>query len=183
MLVSIAGSDTTATALRTITANVITHAEAYRGLQAEIDDAVANSKISSPITDAEARKLPYLQACIKEGFRMWPPITGVMPRISKEDAVICGVHVPAGTNVAWSARAVMRNQDVFGPDADVYRPGRWLEADADQFAAMDRAVDLCFGQGRWGCLGRPIAMVELNKMVVEVSTGPRMNAVVLKQPR
>lgn len=166
---SIAGSDTTATVLRTIMANVATHAEVYSRLQAEIDAAAAKGRISSPVTDAEARKLSYLQACIKEGLRIWPPITGIMPRISTEDAVVCGVPIPAGTNVAWSPRAVMRNQDVFGADADVYRPGRWLEADADRLQAMDSAVDLCFGQGRWGCLGRPIAMIELNKMVVEVS--------------
>ncbi|KAM0331502.1 hypothetical protein ACHAQA_003179 [Verticillium albo-atrum] len=168
----IAGSDTTATALRTIATNVIAHAHVYHRLQAEIDAAAAKGSISSPITDAEARKLPYLQACIKEGFRTWPPITGIMPRISKEDAVICGVHIPAGTNIAWSARAALRNEDVFGVDADVYRPSRWLEADADRFKAMDNAVDLCFGHGQWGCLGRPIAMVELNKMVVEVSLAP-----------
>lgn len=170
----IAGSDTTATVLRTLVANVTTHAEAYRLLQAEIDTAAAGGVISSPITDAEARKLPYLQACIKEALRIWPPITGIMPRISKEDAVVCGVHVPAGTNIAWSARAALRDTDIFGADADVYRPGRWVEADADRFQAMDSAVDLCFGQGRWGCLGRPIAMIELNKMVVEVSL-PHIN--------
>lgn len=137
-------------------------------LQAEIDDAAAAGTVSSPITDAEARKLPYLQACIKEALRIWPPITGIMPRISDEDAVICGVHIPAGTNIAWSAHAVMRNIDIFGVDAEVYRPSRWIDADADQIRAMDNTVDLCFGQGKWGCLGRPIALLELNKMVPEV---------------
>lgn len=167
---SIAGSDTTTTVLRTVTANVMAHPDVYRCLQAEIDDAAASGKISSPITDAEARKLRYLQACLKEGLRIWPPITGIMPRVSSEDTVICGIPIPAGTNIAWSAHAVMRNKDVFGVDADMYRPSRWLEANADQIRTMDNTVDLCFGQGTWGCLGRPIAMLELNKMVVEVST-------------
>ncbi|KAH8172544.1 cytochrome p450 domain-containing protein [Sarocladium implicatum] len=164
----IAGSDTTATVLRTLIANVITRPGIYSRLQAEIDDAAATGTVSSPITDAEARKLPYLQACIKEALRIWPPITGIMPRISDEDAVICGVYVPAGTNIAWSAHAVMRNKDIFGVDAEVYRPSRWIDANADQTRAMDNTVDLCFGQGKWGCLGRPIALLELNKMVPEL---------------
>jgi len=166
---SIAGSDTTATVLRTLIANAITHPGICSRLQAEIDEAAAAGTASSPITDAEARKLPYLQACIKEALRIWPPITGIMPRISDEDAVICGIPIPAGTNIAWSAHAVMRNKDIFGVDAELYRPSRWIEADADQIRAMDSTVDLCFGQGKWGCLGRPIAMLELNKMVGEVS--------------
>jgi cytochrome P450 len=150
--------------------HVFTNPIIYKQLQAEIDSGITDGRISSPITDAEARKLPLLQACIKEGFRIWPPITGIMPRISKQDAVICGVRIPAGTNVAWSAWAVLRNKAMFGEDADMYRPDRWLLADQEKFTAMDNTVDLCFGQGRWGCLGRPIALIELNKMVVEVRT-------------
>lgn len=134
----------------------------------EIDSAVAKQLVSSPITDAEARELPLLQACIKEGFRMWPPISGIMPRISDHDAVVCGIRIPAGTNVAWSARAVMRNESVFGVGADMFLPDRWLRADEDQRQVMENTIDLCFGQGRWGCLGRPIACIELNKMIVEV---------------
>ncbi|KAI6784042.1 uncharacterized protein J7T54_004588 [Emericellopsis cladophorae] len=164
----IAGSDTTATALRTIMTHVMTNLDVYRRLQAEIDQGIAEGRISTPITDAEARKLPYLQGCIKEGFRIWPPITGVMPRISDEDATVCGVHIPAGTNVAWSAHAALRDREVFGADADFYRPDRWVRATEEEYRLMDNSVDLCFGSGRWGCLGRPVATIELNKMVPEL---------------
>ncbi|KAH7118581.1 benzoate 4-monooxygenase cytochrome P450 [Dactylonectria estremocensis] len=164
----IAGSDTTATVLRTVMVHITTNSNIYRRLQAEIDSGITKGLVSSPITDAEARELPLLQACIKEGFRMWPPISGIMPRVSDSDAVVCGVRIPAGTNVAWSARAVMRHKGVFGIDADIFHPDRWLRADEGQRQAMENTIDLCFGQGRWGCLGRPIATVELNKMVVEL---------------
>ncbi|KAH8680403.1 benzoate 4-monooxygenase cytochrome P450 [Ilyonectria robusta] len=164
----IAGSDTTATVLRTVMVHVVTNPTIYRRLQVEIDSAVANQLVSSPITHAEAKELPLLQACIKEGFRMWPPISGIMPRISDSDAVVCGIRIPAGTNVAWSARAVMRNESVFGVGADMFLPDRWLRADEEQRQAMENTIDLCFGQGRWGCLGRPIACIELNKMTVEL---------------
>lgn len=39
---------------------------------------VADASISKPITDAEARKIPYLQAIIKEGLRLNPPVVGLM---------------------------------------------------------------------------------------------------------
>ncbi|KAF4974543.1 hypothetical protein FZEAL_8567 [Fusarium zealandicum] len=164
----IAGSDTTATALRTVIAHVATSPNIYKRLQNEIDTATADGLVSSPVADLEARQLLYLQACIKESFCMWPPISGIMPRISDSDAIVCGVRIPAGTNVAWSARAVMRNHDAFGLDADIFEPDRWLNADSGRFQTMENSIDLCFGQGKWGCLGRPIALIELNKMVVEL---------------
>jgi cytochrome P450 len=79
----------------------MTNPQVYARFQAEIDQRVAAGRISSPITDAEARNFPYLQAVIREGLRMLPPATGLLPKVSHKDEVVCGVHIPAGTNVAW----------------------------------------------------------------------------------
>ncbi|KAK5662353.1 hypothetical protein OQA88_8263 [Cercophora sp. LCS_1] len=163
----IAGSDTTVGALRSIIAHIISSPALCRRVQEEIDNAIADGRVSTPVADAEARKLPMLQACIKEGLRIWPPITAPTPRVSNVDATICGVHIPAGTNVCWSAWAILRNKEVFGPDADVFRPDRWLQADEKRVLPMNETVDLCFAHGKNGCLGRPIAMIELNKAIVE----------------
>jgi cytochrome P450 len=58
---------------------------------------------------------------------------------------------------------------VFGADADVFRPERWIEAGGDERAEMRRVAELAFGYGRWGCAGKMIALLELNKVFVEVS--------------
>ncbi|KAL2386169.1 hypothetical protein RJZ90_000792 [Blastomyces dermatitidis] len=92
----VAGSDTTATTLRIALLLLTTSPKTYTTLASEIDRAISQSRISSPVTDAEARALPYLQACIKECFRFWPPITGIMPRICPREAMVCGVKVPGG---------------------------------------------------------------------------------------
>ncbi|KAL2366237.1 hypothetical protein RJZ56_000885 [Blastomyces dermatitidis] len=93
---AVAGSDTTATTLRIALLLLTTSPKTYTTLASEIDRAISQSRISSPVTDAEARALPYLQACIKECFRFWPPITGIMPRICPREAMVCGVKVPGG---------------------------------------------------------------------------------------
>ena len=160
--------------------HVIATPDVYNRLQDEIDVAIRDGRASSPITDAEARRLPFLQACIKEGLRMWPPVSGVMPKVSETDSTVCGVYIPAGTNVAWSARACLRDRDIFGADSNAYRPDRWLLADEEQYRSMDQAADLAFGVGKWGCLGRPIALIELNKMVTEVSSGLSVNSGILR---
>ena len=54
-------------------------------------------------------------------------------------------------------------------DADAFRPQRWLEADDATFEVMVNALETLWGAGRYKCLGRAIAQVELNKVFVEVS--------------
>jgi cytochrome P450 len=57
----IAGSDTTATAVRGTMLHLGVSRHAYLTLQKEIDTAAAEGRISSPITNDEAKKLEYLQ--------------------------------------------------------------------------------------------------------------------------
>jgi cytochrome P450 len=167
-----AGTDTTATAIRMTMFYLMTNPDAYRKLQAEVDAAVKDGRItSSPISDAEAKRLPYLQAVIKEGLRIWPPVSGLMPKICDTEQVVCGKTIPPGTNVCWAAMAVLRNKEIFGQDAEYFRPDRWVEeTDEDKLKAMEQVQMLCFGtSSRWECLGKAIALIELNKVFVEVS--------------
>ncbi|KAK4156097.1 Pisatin demethylase [Chaetomidium leptoderma] len=136
---------------------------------AEIDAGIREGRVSSPITDAEARQLPYLQAVIREGLRVWPPATAVLPKVSDKDQVVCGVRVPAGTNFAWSPWSIMRNKETFGDDADLFRPERWLGIPPAKYRLMDQTVMMEFAPGsRWECLGKTVAQMELNKTFVEL---------------
>jgi cytochrome P450 len=62
-----------------------------------------------------------------------------------------------------------RNIDIFGADADIFRPERWLEAQGEQLQMMERNNELIFGYGRFQCLGKNVAFMELNKVFVEVN--------------
>ena len=95
-----AGSDTTATAIRVILLYLITTPRALWRFRAEIDEAVETGAISSPIQDVEAKALPYLQACIKEGLRLYPPVTGLFDKVvGPEGDTINGVFLPGGTEI------------------------------------------------------------------------------------
>ena len=62
----------------------------------------------------------------------------------------------------------LRNKPVFGDDAEIFRVGRWFTKDKERLKKMEETVELAFGVGRWGCLGKGIAMVEMGKVVFEV---------------
>lgn len=198
LLSILAGADTTATVIRATILYVSTCPSVLSSLQAEIDSYVSSkstSKSSSDsstlqniIRDWEARELPYLQAVIKESMRIWAPVTGLMTKVSPPegdyiDVDINGigsaekVFIPGGTLIGWASFGVQRNKAVFGVDAEVFQPERWLTDDTEKLAYMQKVVDLNFGYGKYQCLGRPIAWIELNKCIFEVSfipTKPRV---------
>ncbi|KAJ5000721.1 Cytochrome P450 monooxygenase lolP1 [Colletotrichum sp. SAR 10_66] len=167
----IAGSDSTATAIRMTMLCLLNTPASLNGLRREIDAAISQGRISSPITDVEARELPHLQAVIKEGIRMYPPSTGLnYKQVAKGGAELCGYFLPEGTQLGVNIQKLMRSKETFGIDADVFRPERWLEAAADEqrFKEMSDVVELAFGYGRFQCLGKTIAYMELNKIFVEL---------------
>jgi cytochrome P450 len=66
--------------------------------------------------------------------------------------------------------AMHLNPKVWGPDAEVYRPERWLEASAEQLRVMEVA-HIGFGRGRRVCIGQHIAMMEIKKVVSAMLMG------------
>jgi cytochrome P450 len=145
---------------------------AYIAFRKEIDDGIIAGRISKPIREAEAKNLPYLQAIIKEALRLYPPAGGHLHKeVPKGGAEVCGYHLPEGVQVGVCLMYVGRDPATFGPDADTFRPERWLEAGRDEvrLKLMNDAVDLVFGHGKFSCLGKALAYMELNKVLVEVS--------------
>lgn len=155
----------------------------YLTLQSELDKAILDGLISSPIKDVESRNhLPYLQAVIRESMRFYPPVAcGVFYKdVPAGGDTLCGkYHLPEGTKVSTVAglMALNRDKNIWGEDADCFRPERWIEAedqarkgDKEQLKTMTKVVDLNFGSGQFLCSGRAIALMQINKVVPEVST-------------
>lgn len=55
-----AGTETTATAIRSTLLHIITAPEVYRKLRLEIDNAIGKGQVSTPIKFSEAKELPYV---------------------------------------------------------------------------------------------------------------------------
>ncbi|KAK5653184.1 hypothetical protein OQA88_9082 [Cercophora sp. LCS_1] len=166
----LAGTDSTSAAIRWVFLHIITNPPVLARLLAEIDTAIAAGKISSPVTNAEAVGLPYLQATIREGLRMVSPATGLFyKQVPEGGDVVDGYYLPAGTQVGTNLWGMLRrNTKVYGEDCGHFRPERWLTEDADKFRAMAQTLDLIFGHGKYQCLGKRLALMELNKIFVEL---------------
>jgi cytochrome P450 len=76
---------------------------------------------------------------IKEALRLHPGVAFPLERIVPEGgATLCGKFIPGGTVVGMNAWVLHRDQRVFGSDADVFRPERWLEAEPDRLKLMEQ---------------------------------------------
>ncbi|OQV03519.1 hypothetical protein CLAIMM_08555 [Cladophialophora immunda] len=159
-----AGSDTTAVSLTAVVYFVFSHPGVLGRLRAELDDAAKRGELSGVITFKEAQKLPYLQAVLKESMRMHPAVGLPLGRlVPAGGATISGHYFPAGTTVGINPWVAHRNKAVFGPDADVFRPERWLEA--PETVKKREAYFLTFGAGTRTCLGKNISILELSKVI------------------
>jgi cytochrome P450 len=114
--------------------------------------------------------MPYLQAVIKEGLRIMPPASGAMfKQVPPGGDIIDSRYLPGGTQIGGSPLSIQHSKQIYGPDADLYRPERWVEASTEKAAEMISTVDLCFHYGKYQCLGKSVALMEFNKLFVEVS--------------
>lgn len=130
-----------------------------------------------PIRDSETKQLPYLQACVLEGLRKFPPLSQLRERMTPPEGDVCmGYRIPGGTFIGLNAWGTQLDA-VYGDDPDAYRPERWLIADQARLKAMHQTLDLVFGHGSTKCLGMPMAIMELNKMIFEVGPTARYHEV------
>lgn len=162
-----AGSETTAISLAAVFYFLCKNPHAYAKLMDELDQAIENGTLSDRTTTtwAESQKLPYLDACIKEAFRLHPAPGLVIERVvPKQGVEICGEQIPGGTIVGCNAWVIHRRAEIFGKDVDAYRPERWLEVSAEARKRMEGSM-LQFGMGARTCIGKNISLLEIYKLV------------------
>ncbi|KAI7784085.1 hypothetical protein LA080_010638 [Diaporthe eres] len=159
-----AGSDTTAIALTTVLYYIYRDPAILEFVRQEIKDA----HLSDIPSFQDIQKLPYLQVVIKEALRMQPGLgLPYWREVPKGGVVVAGHFIPEGSNVGVSSWVSHHNRSVYGPDADRFRPERWLESTAekgDRASAMDQGF-IPFGFGSRTCIGKNASLLEVNKLV------------------
>ncbi|KAK4978282.1 hypothetical protein LTR42_002660 [Elasticomyces elasticus] len=139
----------------------------FSALEILASDAAAEAE--SIITS----KLPYTVAFIKETLRLHPPAATV--RVVPEDATTMILELPAhpvsitGLQIYPSQYLIHRNHKVWGPDAHLFNPGRFL--DTDYLAALPTGAYRPFERGPRNCIGQELAMLEGVAVLVSVARG------------
>ena len=165
-----AGSESTAISLSSLFYHLLKNPKAYRRLRAELDERTPQNEKGSLPQFQTIQKFPYLDACVKEAFRIHPAARFSADRVlPPEGATIAGYEVPGGTVVGMSAWAIHRREDIFGQRVDEYEPKRWLPRDGEaeekakvRISEMNRHA-FQFGSGKFNCIGQHISRLEMYK--------------------
>jgi cytochrome P450 len=82
---------------------------------------------------------------------------------------ISNTFLPPGTVVSTSAPLLHLNKEIYGADADTFRPERWLEAKLNPSRLMDmETAFFAFSRGNRGCTGRALAMLQMSMFVTRI---------------
>ncbi|KAI6085672.1 cytochrome P450 [Hypoxylon rubiginosum] len=171
----IAGSDTTSNSSCALLYWVARTPGVLAKLQKELDAAVPSSDVKVAEYDA-IKNLPYLQNVINETLRIHCTSGIGLPREIPADSqgvTLCGRYFPPGTVLSVPTYTIHHSKEIWGPDADDFRPERWEDATARQKNAF-----IPFSTGPRACVGRNVAEMEM-KMIA--ATWARRYDVFLRQ--
>lgn len=174
-----AGSDPTAYEISAILDRICRHREVREKLLQELRGVgeLEQSSTDGVVTYAQTLRLPYFLAVVKETMRLNPSFQGQFSRVSPEGGgvgggggleVLPGVVVPGGVWLSVNTYISQRDKNIFGEDAEEFKPERWLPIGGDRYRTMSKYLSV-FGYGSAACMGQHLALQKVNKTVVEVS--------------
>ncbi|KAL8669552.1 MAG: hypothetical protein Q9168_005860 [Polycauliona sp. 1 TL-2023] len=128
----VAGRDTTACLLSWTMFLLVRHPKVLAKLREEIS---STAKGGSKITRSVLRSMTYLQNVLKETLRLYPSvpvnsrtaIRATMLPVGGGPDLKSPVFVAKGEGIAYSVYSMHRRPDLYGLDAELFRPERWEE--------------------------------------------------------
>ncbi|KAK6755821.1 hypothetical protein RB195_014295 [Necator americanus] len=146
----LAGFDTTANSLAYVTYLLAKNSESQRRLQEEIDHFCCSEAVSYETLGS----MRYLDCVIKEGLRMYPLASNANSRRCMKSTTLGHIQVEEGEYVLADTFTLHHSPEVWGEDADEFRPERWMDKERPV------AAWLSFGLGPRQCIGMRLARME-----------------------
>ncbi|XP_060066281.1 cytochrome P450 3A2-like [Ylistrum balloti] len=161
-----AGYETTSITLTMNAYNLALNPECQDKLRQEIEEEIG----SSPIDHENVQKLQYLDMCINETLRMYPPAMR-FERVCVKTTKVKDITIPAGMAVSVPVYAMQNDPDVWGKP-DVFNPQRFSPAEKAKHDPLDY---IPFGYGPRNCIGMRLALLEAKMATVHVVRNFRLS--------
>nr|TKS16002.1 hypothetical protein D5086_0000028400 [Populus alba] len=154
----LAASDTTSVTLTWTLSLLLNNREVLKKAQDELDIHVGRER---QVKESDMKNLVYLQAIIKETFRLYPAAPLSVPHESIEECTVGGYHIPAGTRLFTNLSKIHRDPQVWS-NPDEFQPERFLTTQKDCDFRGQHFELIPFGSGRRMCPGVSFALQVLN---------------------
>ncbi|KAG2417910.1 hypothetical protein HFD88_001009 [Aspergillus terreus] len=149
----IAASDTTGTALSGLYFYLARYPECYAKLSHEIRSTFTH--VDEIVGGPKLQACSYMRACVEEALRMSPGVPGFLTREAPSGASIDGYYFAPNVQVAIPTWTMHRTPEVY-PDPQVFKPERWMVESEAELQRL-RSSYYPFSMGTRGCIGKNMA--------------------------
>ncbi|XP_047971578.1 cytochrome P450 76T24-like [Salvia hispanica] len=158
----IAGADTTTDSVQWAMSELIRNPEKLTKAKKELRSVIGEK---AQVQENDIPKLPYLNAVIKESFRLHPPGPFLIPHEAEADLEINGYTIPRGARILVNVWAIGRDPSVWS-NPESFEPERFVGGSVD-YKGRDFGL-IPFGSGRRICPGLPLAHLMVHLMVASM---------------
>nr|BBG28367.1 flavonoid 3'-hydroxylase 1 [Cymbidium hybrid cultivar] len=152
-----AGTDTTSSTVEWAMAELIRHPNLLKQAQTELDSVVGHNRL---VSESDLPNLPFLQAIVKETFRLHPSTPLSLPRVASSDCEIDGHLIPRGATLLVNVWSIGRDPSMWPDEPLAFRPGRFLAGGRHEGVDV-KGNDfelIPFGAGRRICVGLSLGL-------------------------
>nr|ABC47161.1 flavonoid 3'-hydroxylase [Pilosella officinarum] len=152
----VAGTDTSSSTVEWAIAELIRNPQLLKQAQQELDTVVGQGRL---VNESDLSQLTFLQAIVKETFRLHPSTPLSLPRIASESCEINGYNIPKGSTLLVNVWAIARDPKMWTEPLE-FRPSRFLP-DGEKPNADVKGNDfevIPFGAGRRICAGMSLGL-------------------------
>ncbi|KAL8457553.1 hypothetical protein ACS0TY_035424 [Phlomoides rotata] len=151
-----AGTDTTSSTVEWAITELIRHPKIMAQAQQELDSVVGKDRY---VNESDISQLPFLQAIIKETFRLHPSTPLSLPRIANESCEVNGYYIPKGSTLLVNVWAIARDPSIW-PNPLGFQPERFLPGGENpNIDVKGNNFELIpFGSGRRICAGMNLGL-------------------------
>lgn len=151
----LAGRDTTAGLLGWTFYLLARHPKVFDRLRREVVDAFGSYQNPKEISFETLKNCSYLQHVLSEALRLFPSVPGncriatcdtTLPRGGGPDG-LSPLFIKEGDRVYYVVYIMHRRKDIWGEDANEFRPERWINRKSGwEFLPFNGGPRICLGQ-------------------------------------
>ncbi|XP_046488147.1 cytochrome P450 4g15 [Neodiprion pinetum] len=150
------GHDTTAAGSSFFLSLMGIHQDIQEKVIEELDEIFGDS--DRPVTFQDTLEMKYLERCLMETLRMYPPVPIIAREIKTDLKLASGDYtLPAGATVVIGTFKMHRQANIY-PNPDVFNPDNFLP---EKTANRHYYAFVPFSAGPRSCVGRKYAMLKL----------------------
>ncbi|KAK9698657.1 hypothetical protein RND81_08G121400 [Saponaria officinalis] len=154
-----AGTDTTSSTLEWAMSELLHNKDKLKKAKLELDEIIGKG---NPVEESHIERLPYLQAIVKETFRLHPAVPFLVPRKADTNVTVFGYTVPENAQILVNVWAIGRDPENW-ERPNSFEPERFVGSGVDVKGCDFELIP--FGSGRRMCVGLPLAIRMIHLMI------------------